>query len=213
MYYPPNATGGANERIQSVGERYLRKLNSGPNDTSDIQFVRGIFGRNLRYNLDSFRTSTVFYHDDGTGTFTTTMKTNENIKIPLAYLNGFSSTDSCFPVNGNIDAPLCEPDQGGAPAECAAQCGCPAGCEETTPGQCQRIGGGICPAVYHGGGGGPASTWQGSGGLIAPSTVETPSPFKAQAVNKSQITSKRVYIIPGVCVDMLCPDCNSYESC
>ena len=213
MYYPPNATGGANERIQSVGERYLRKLNSGTNDTSDIQFVRGIFGRNLRYNLDSFRTSTVFYHNDGTGTFITTMKTNENIKIPLAYQNGFSSTSSCSPVGGNLDAPLCEQDQGGAPAECAAQCGCPPDCVETTPGQCEGIGGGPCLAQYNGGGGGPASTWQGSGGLIAPSTVETPSPFKAQVVNKSEITSKRVYIIPGVCVDMLCPDCNSYESC
>ena len=203
MYYPPNTING----IQKLGERYLRKLNSGTNDTSDIQFVRGIFGRNLRYNLDSFRTSTVFYHNDGTGIFTTTMKTDENIKIPLAYQNGFSGTDSCSPTGGggSLDAPLCIAQD----TECEGLCGCGPGCQEDPPGTCNGVG--LC--VYNGGSGDDPNNWQGSGGLIAPSTVETPSPFKAQAVNKSQITTKSVYITPGICVDMLCPDCNSYESC
>ena len=207
MYYPPDENGGSNERIQSVGERYLRRLAA---DVSlpNIPYVRGIFGRNLRYNLDSFRTSTVFYHDDDTGTLTTTMKPNESIKIPLAYQDGFSSNASCGGGGGGaLDAPFCDPN-----TDCGALCGCQGECVETSPGVCVPPGGvGLCQ--YNGGGGGSASTWQNTGGLIAPSTVETPSPFKAQVVNKSQITSKRVYIIPGVCVDMLCPDCNSYESC
>jgi hypothetical protein len=208
MYYLPDATGGANERIQSVGERYLKRLAA---DVSlpNIPYVRGIFGRNLRYNLDSFRTSTVFYHDDDTGTLTTTMKTNENIKIPLAYQDGYGSTESCGGgLGGSLDAPFCDPN-----ADCGALCGCQGECVETSPGVCEPPGGvGICQ--YNGGGGGAASTWQNTGGLIAPSTVVTPSAaqFTTQ-VKKSQITSKRVYIIPGVCVDMLCPDCNSYESC
>jgi hypothetical protein len=207
MYYPPNDTNG----IKTVGERYLRKLNSGPNDTSDIQFVRGIFGRNLRYNLDSFRTSTVFYHDDGgSGTFTTTMKTNDNIKIPLAYQNGFAGSVSCAPTGGgggSVDAPLCIPQD----TECEGLCGCGGGCVETAPGVCS--GQQLCPE-YNDSSGGDPNNWQGSGGLIAPSTVENPSGFQfTTQVKKSQITTKSVYITPGICVDMLCPDCNSYESC
>jgi|688.fasta_scaffold22695_4 hypothetical protein len=202
MYYPPNNING----IQKLGERYLKKLAS--DTTTQIQYVRGIFGRNLRYNLDSFRTSTVFYHDDGSGTFTTTMKTDDTIKIPLAYQNGFEGPDSCAPTGGggSVDAPLCIPQD----TECEGLCGCGGGCVETSPGVCS--GQQLCPK-YNDSSGGDPNNWQGSGGLIAPSTVETPSLFTAQVVNKSQITSKRVYIIPGVCVDMLCPNCNSYESC
>jgi hypothetical protein len=184
-------------KLDSLGERYFVKTGS-----NEGNYVRGIFGRNLRYNLDSFRSSTVFYNTDGEKT----MKTTPDTAIPIAYIGGYSNEDApCNPAAGTNGGAgggggFCAFGGGGCPP-----CECPTCTNQTQcTGLCSQIGG---PP------GGPADSWSLQAGLIAPSTVTPPAtPFKVQ-VKKSQITTKRVYIAPGICVDMLCPDCYSYESC
>jgi hypothetical protein len=121
------------------------------------------------------------------------MKENDKIIIPLVNSSGWRAVEACGP--------------------CTVPCECTGDCIEVPPGSgicAPASGSGIC--VNYRPGGGNADNWQFDGGLIAPSTVETPALFKVQ-IKKSQITTKSVYITPGICVDMLCPDCNSYESC
>jgi len=184
-YYP------SFETLSTVGERYFVKTT-----TDEANYVRGIFGRNLRYNLDSFRSSTVFYNTDGSKT----MKTNDSIAIPISYVDGYGTQENpCNPANGiGGGGMFCQGGGGDCPP-----CNC-FGCDD--PIACN----GICVDYPEGG---DAGAWSLQAGLIAPSTVMSPAtPFKVQ-IKKSQITTKSVYITPGICVDMLCPDCNSYESC
>jgi len=186
-YYP------AIETLNTVGERYFVKTG-----TDESNYVRGIFGRNLRYNLDSFRSSTVFYNTAGDKT----MKESDSIAIPIAYVDGYSSQENPCNPSGGIGGggAFCEGGGGGcAPCECFG-CG-------TNPLACPNL----CPN-FGNPPGGDSDAWSLQAGLIAPSTVTLPTPFKVQ-IKKSQITTKRVYITPGICVDMLCPDCYSYESC
>jgi hypothetical protein len=192
-YYP------VAQQLNSLGERYFVKVGA-----DEVNYVRGIFGRNLRYNLDSFRSSTVFYNTDGQKT----MQTNTKTAIPIAYIGGYSNEEApCNPAggtNGGVGggSGFCSFGGGGCPP-----CACPACIGQTTCiGLCSQTGEPPPP-------GGPADSWNLQVGLIAPSTVTPPAtPFKVQ-IKKSQITTKSVYITPGICVDMLCPDCNSYESC
>ena len=183
-YYP------AATRLNSLGERYFVKTGS-----NESNYVRGIFGRNLRYNLDSFRSSTVFYNTDGEKT----MQTNTETAIPIAYIGGYSNPEApCNPANGiGGGGGFCEGGGGGCPLCDCLGCADPIACV------------GICVEYPDAG---QADSWNLQVGLIAPSTVTLATPFNVQ-VKKSQITTKSVYITPGICVDMLCPDCNSYESC
>jgi len=187
-YYPSKDT------LKTLGERYFVKVGA-----AETNYVRGIFGRNLRYNLDSFRSSTVFYNTNGSKT----MNTSDSIAIPISYVDGYGMQENpCNPANGiGGGGTFCQ-DNGGdcAPCECFG-CG-------TNPLACATLCGN-----YGNPEGGDVGAWSLQAGLIAPSTVTPPAtPFKVQ-VNKSQITTNRVSIAPGICVDMLCPDCYSYESC
>jgi len=183
-YYP------AATRLNILGERYFIKSGS-----AESNYVRGIFGRNLRYNLDSFRSSTVFYNTDGEKT----MKTNTDTAIPIAYIGGYSNSEApCNPAKGiGGGGGFCEGGGGGCPLCDCLGCADPIACR------------GICVEYPDAG---QADSWSLQAGLIAPSTVTLATPFTVQ-IKKSQITTKSVYITPGICVDMLCPDCNSYESC
>ena len=190
-YYP------VTQQLNSLGERYFVKVGA-----AEVNYVRGIFGRNLRYNMDSFRSSTVFYNTDGQKT----MQTNTKTAIPIAYIGGYSNEEApCNPAggtNGGVGGggAFCSFGGGGCPP-----CECPDCTNQTCTGLCSNNN--TQPP------GGPADSWNLQVGLIAPSTVTPPAtPFTVQ-VKKSQITTKSVYITPGICVDMLCPDCNSYESC
>ena len=187
-YYPSKDT------LKTVGERYFVLVGA-----AETNYVRGIFGRNLRYNLDSFRSSTVFYNTNGSKT----METSDSIAIPISYVDGYGTQETpCNPANGiGGGGTFCQ-DNGGdcPPCECLT-CG-------TNPNNCSTL----CNNTGDPSGG-DADAWSLQAGLIAPSTVTPPAtPFKIQ-VNKSQITTNSVYIAPGICVDMLCPDCYSYESC
>ena len=187
-YYP------AKDTLNTLGERYFVLVGA-----AEANYVRGIFGRNLRYNLDSFRSSTVFYNTDGSKT----MNTSDSIAIPISYVDGYGTQETpCNPANGiGGGGTFCQ-DNGGdcPPCECLT-CG-------TNPNNCSTL----CNNTGDPSGG-DADAWSLQAGLIAPSTVTPPAtPFKVQ-VKKSQITTNRVYIAPGICVDMLCPDCYSYESC
>jgi hypothetical protein len=184
--------------IQSVGERYLRKL---PSDTNPVSnYVRGIFGRNLRYNLDSFRTSTVFYHEqldiEDNLVFATTMKETDKVVIPIVhYASWEANVVNCGPCSAN-------------------PCGCSEGCQANPadPTDCCFNVPGSCLCVYREPPELQLANFNPDLGLVSPSTVINKTPFKVQ-IKKSQISTKSVYITPGICVDMLCPDCNSYESC
>ena len=203
FYYPLDAGGLSDLRIQSVGERYLRKLNL---DTStNTPYVRGIFGRNLRYNLDTFRTSTVFYHDqfdnDNNLILATTMKENPKIIIPIKSRHGWFAPGSVVSCD-----------------RCGERCGCEGDCVEDistgfptclpwSPDSQTICRPWLAPDSDD------VETWSADEeSVIAPSTTQVGSPLTAP-VQKSQIFTKSVYITPGICVDMLCPDCNSYESC
>ena len=129
------------------------------------------------------------------------MKESDSIAIPIAYVDGYSSQESPCDPSGGIGGggAFCESGGGSCPP-----CLCPACIGQTTClGLCSNNGEVGAPG---------GSSWSLQAGLIAPSTVTFSTPFKVQ-IKKSQITTKRVYITPGICVDMLCPDCYSYESC
>jgi hypothetical protein len=184
--------------IQSVGERYLRKLSS--DNTSPSFYVRGIFGRNLRYNLDSFRTSTVFYHDqldiEDNPVYATTMKETDKVVIPIVhYVSWEAKIVLCGPCTG---------EQCGCSENCQANPADPRDCCFNVPGSC------LC--VYRDPPELNPANFDPELGFISPSTVINNAPFTVQ-VKKYQTFTKSVYITPGICVDMLCPDCNSYESC
>jgi hypothetical protein len=131
------------------------------------------------------------------------MKTSDSIAIPISYVDGYTTVGTaCNPANGIGGGGMFCQDHGGdcPPCECLGCASNPLFCT----GLCNNTGD---PP------GGNVTGWSLQAGLIAPSTVTPPAtPFKVQ-VNKSQITTNRVFIAPGICVDMLCPDCYSYESC
>ena len=205
-YYPNDNTPDPTQNdpvdpfsIQSVGERYLRKL---PSDLNDVSYVRGIFGRNLRYNLDSFRTSTVFYHlqqdVSGETVFATTMKENDKVVIPIVHFASWEAqVVNCGPCAGPGN-----------------ECGCSEGCaaDPDNPTNCCFNAPVPCPCSYQQPPELQLGNWRPDLAFISPSTVLSNTPFTVQ-VKKHQTFTKSVYITPGICVDMLCPDCNSYESC
>lgn len=163
---------------------YINRKN--PNEiytSGNYDYVYGIFGRNLRYNLNAFRSSSVFY--DRTGETTTpilSLKLSTDVAIPINYSQFFNVNElQCNLQNFNC----------GWATYCSLGLG--------------TMGGG--------GGGGGSSTASGRGGLIAPSNISTPdSPF-APFRSTSTTETKLVKITNGICVNMVCPECNSYESC
>lgn len=171
--------------LSNVGEIYFRKPNQG------FDFVRGILGRNLRYNLDIFRSSTVFYDSNGAKT----MGVDPTISIPIEFIDGWEVPEGgpknpCLPLS-NSDADQC----GGL-------------CISGGSGQVEECT--ITLGNYGGAGsGGEAAYWTLNMGLIAPSLLnleDNPFTFKST-------TTKSVQISPGICVEMVCPECSMYESC
>jgi hypothetical protein len=162
---------------------------------------RGIFGRNLRYNLDKFRTATVFYHEEN-GTLVQTMPfielgSSKHVSVPIIYVNGwYQSEVECTPSLGNICIGLGDVSCGGS-----APC-------QLTPG-CQ--GGPNCTGT----GGGNVNNWYIDTGLIGTSEDFTTSGFlpSVQAPTTNNTKTKNVKIANGICVNMLCPECDLYESC
>lgn len=163
---------------------------------------RGIFGRNLRYNLDEFRTASVFWHNTPSG-LTQTMKyteldgtletNNANVSIPINFINGwFNPASDCYWAPSNSFCGNQSLDCGGG--ECNVTLG--------------SVGGA-------GGGAGGQDNWVGGVGLIAPSTKPTQNQFATilNQTTSNYTTSKNVLIAEGICVNMLCPECNDYESC
>jgi|LakMenEpi03Aug12_release.lakeMendotaPanAssembly.Ray.scaffolds.fasta_scaffold01058_17 hypothetical protein len=159
---------------------------------------RGIFGRNLRYNLDVFNSSTVFWHQEN-GSYVKTLKESDKVAVPIVYVNWYSALGSDCYVNGGA---LCGLVTNCAQNECCNSC---------------SGGGGISLCT---GSGGDQNEWQISTGLISSSLMQQPvSPllnagvysFNQGAVIKQK--TKTVKIEEGICVNMLCPDCDLYESC
>jgi len=178
---------GGDELLSQVGEKYFIK--EGFNDLSDFEFPfkYGIFGRNLRYNLDSFRTATVFYHNDN-GQLVQTMGYSDKIVIPMSYTFWAAFNDAnCFPggccVNcGGKGCPTCGPGGGGGGF--VPDLGCQAGSAGV-----EGLG------IY---------------GLLVSSSESSSSPGFAPV---TQLQPKTVKIAEGICVDIMCSDCSSYESC
>ena len=212
---------------------------------------RGILGRNLRYNLFEFNTSTVFFDEDG---ITPTMMSfgfgGKQHNPPIFKWTfwqappgggggchqqgggpGVGNCNECCvddPANGVCcTCPLeiytnpctgeeipscglnsspcqtcpCEEDECGGPI-CAVRC-----CEAIAEG-CGSIG--TCNGPHCD----PDSNDSGGSGspLLDPNT---PNVFEQtnSEVTIRPIKSKNVSIAPGVCVNMLCPECDLYESC
>ena len=131
--------------------------------------------------------------------------------LPLTGLCAFekAAREACPEICGRCCASSDQdPWSGNGAEDDGGNGGCPPClCPNCTPGlYCT----GLCSE--DGDAAGSAESWNLQVGLIAPSTITTTTPFKVQ-IKKSQTFTKSVYITPGICVDMLCPDCNSYESC
>jgi len=189
------------ETLANIGEKYLIKPNEfdydyASGDISTDLFKFGIFGRNLRYNIDSFRTATVFYHDTGVfqlmggSTFVQTMGYSDNIVIPLAADYWITYLEACGNSCLNCGTcPFCHRDYG---------------CRELPPA--------VCPVI--------CTTAPDSGvlaiektGRLVSSTQSSGSPF-APITQSTQLQQKTVKLAEGICVDILCSsDCSSYESC
>ena len=168
-----------------VGEVYYVRVGNNP-------FIpRGIFGRNLRYNLGIFASSTLFYNRTTDGSVNYTMNESDSISIPINFIDGYT-------VNGTPDECI--------PSTLGGQC--PGlGCQTPNPtGNCQ-------PQLGNNTGqnGDSGEYWTLTGGLIVRSLRSTSSPFTFKTSGPSQ--SRAVKIAEGICVDMVCPECYSYESC
>lgn len=167
--------------ITLYGEVYYHK-----NIPEVLQIPRGIFGRNLRYNLSSFYSSTVF--KDNNNDYV--MKENEEYSIPISFRTGWSITttpDNCRPAGTSVFCP-------------SINCVSPDIAEQEN---CGPILG------QNTGDNGDNTSYWGTSGLIVESILNTSSPIKVYTNEKS----KSVKIEDGLCVNMLCPECYSYESC
>jgi hypothetical protein len=186
---PPNPNGTPTEDYGTTATR-----NVAINGVSK-GLPRGIFGRNLRYNLDKYRTATVFYHEEN-GVLVQTMPFvplgDKHVSVPVLYINGwFDSSAECTTSWG----PQCI-GQGG-PCSSAPPCTASPGCFG-------------CPGT----GGGNGSNWFANVGLIGTSydfTSTETAPLVQNPINNNK--TKTVKIADGICVNMLCPECDLYESC
>ena len=182
-----NAYGG-DALISDVGEKYFIKQDAiwDQSATPDggaygFPYKYGIFGRNLRYNIDSFRTATVFYHLDDTDQLVQTMGYSDLIVIPLITTWWVFMIQECWFGN---------------PCGCAGSAACPY-CRNSA--FVPDLG---CQA-------GDSAGVQNSGeyGFVIKSSSS--SGFAPV----TQLQPKTVKIAEGICVDIMCSDCSSYESC
>lgn len=173
---------GGDELLSQVGEKYLIK--EGFNDLSGFEFPfkYGILGRNLRYNLDTFRSATVFYHTNN-GQLVQTMGYSDQTVIPMAW--SFWATYNETNCNGGG---CCDDCIGGACPNCGPNNGSGLGCQTGSPG--------VLGLGYY--------------GLLVSSSESSSSPGFAPS---TQLQPKTVKIAEGICVDIMCSDCSSYESC
>jgi hypothetical protein len=181
-----NAYGG-DALISDVGEKYFIKPDaiwdqvSGPDgDAYGFPYKYGIFGRNLRYNIDSFRTATVFYHLDDNNQLVQTMGYNDLIVIPLITTWWVFMIQACW---------------FGAPCACATAA-CP-NCRNSA----------FVPELGCQAGSDVGVRNQGEYGFVIKSSSS--SGFAPV----TQLQPKTVKIAEGICVDIMCSDCSSYESC
>lgn len=239
-YYPEtgNYSQNSESSLDGVGEIYHFGYSTGSNK---FELLPIIYGRNIRYNLDRFRTSSVFFDSEDQKT----MKYSPITVIPIGWANIYSLPPELAPaqpcgIAGPIDTiPVVCHSCGEGPAESGTNQCCANGCltgsrqasiEDGDPGW--AVGGGydvkyctdICTACGDPNGCPPNNPFEDEGaevntfGILAPSNSETTtgggagSGFRFASVD-SGITTKRVELTPGICVDMLCPECNNYESC
>ena len=157
---------------------------------------RGIFGRNLRYNLDVFNSSTVFWHQEN-GQYVKTLKESDQVAVPIIYINWYAASGSDCYINGG------------------AFCGQVVDCGQGEC--CNTCSGGTSLCSNNGT---DQTEWQISTGLISTSKTTSQTSgllnngiyYYNQGVEIKQ-KSKTVKIEEGICVNMLCPDCDLYESC
>jgi hypothetical protein len=202
--YPPRDQAeldyyGGTELLSQVGEKYLVKglnyVDAMTEGGEQFEFKYGILGRNLRYNIDSFRSATVFYHEDVNplmgGTISVqTMGYSDNIVIPIARDEWIYFLAGCG---------------GGCNQNCDS---CPGCIRESQCGE--EAGGSLCVACAATSSGGlEGITAVGKTGLLVSSTATSSSPFAPT----TKLQPKTVKIAEGICVDIMCSDCSSYESC
>lgn len=239
-YYPN--TGDYNQNaeptLDGVGEIYHFGYSTGSNK---FELLPIIYGRNIRYNLDKFRTSSVFFDSEDQKT----MKYSPITVIPIGWANIYSLPPELAParpcgIAGPIDTipVVCHSCGEGSPESGTDQCcgdGCLIGHRPPTLSDPIWMYSGnyqvpyctnICTGCNDQHGCPPDNPFDNEGaevntfGILAPSNNETTTGggggggpgFNFRSADSS-ITTKRVELIPGVCVDMKCPECNNYKSC
>ena len=171
---------------------------------------RGILGRNLRYNLDSYRTYTVFYNRPNTtqlnGPNQKSLSEAQNTAVPIVFVQGSHWVTSCGTYSC-CENGFCCCDGSGCFDPCAspgADCG-----GGTTPSPGGGSDGESGPSV-NSCSGGPQDVPTVQYFLVAPSTVTQTQPL---IKIKTGDNTKLVKIDEGLCVHMICPTCELYESC
>jgi hypothetical protein len=207
--------------LNDVGEFYFYKKNlTAPGLQNGFGVIPVIYGRNMRYNIEAFKTSTVFFNrlapgaDPNTTTSTRTIGNSTLIVVPLGWVDFYSippdKHESCTMSQGGLGGGLiCKHCGAGLPDPS------PCCCDVQSPQDPGTIC--ACPNTNTRDPGGDAVRY--TYGFYAPSELPSNTgaggsggPGFAPSLT-SNITTKKVQLMPGICVDIQCPDCNSYESC
>jgi hypothetical protein len=207
--------------LNDVGEFYFYKKNlTAPGLQNGFGVIPVIYGRNMRYNIEAFKTSTVFFNrlapgtDPNTTTSTRTIGNSTLIVVPLGWVDFYNippdKHESCtMSQGGNGGGLICKHCGAGIadPKPCCCNVQDPQGPSHTC--LCQNT------DTRDPGGDAIRSTY----GFYAPSELPSSTgaggsggPGFAPSLT-GNITTKKVQLMPGICVDIQCPDCNSYESC
>lgn len=172
---------------------------------------RGILGRNLRYNLDSYRTYTVFYNRQETtqlnGSNQKSLSEADSTAVPIIFVSGSYWSSECGIGVGGF-------------CGCNNFCCCAEACFDACSwyGTANQDCNGTVIGTGGGGSGGSNESCDtGAAGaewmqfyLVAPSTVTQIQPLTKMKTGEK---TKYVKLDEGLCVHMICPECNLYESC
>jgi hypothetical protein len=222
--FPPAWAAGISsttgDPLNDFCESLLQSPGNGTTDQLYGGIPRGILGRNLRYNLEAYRTYSVFYNRSQTthlnGSNAKSLSQAERTAVPIIFIQGAYWQKSC---GAGVEA-LCD---------CKNVCCCVDACLDScsfygtwTEDEC----GGT---VISGGRGGGSGSGGGSGGsnsescedgpteaqwinayIVSPSTVGQTEPLTRIKTGEK---TKYVKLDEGLCVHIICPECNLYESC
>lgn len=253
----------ANARCDEFYPGYHTNRFTQQRDCGHLQrdYGRAVLGRNIRYSIDRFRISNMFWNetvdsngdvnvdDEGIPYLTRTINPTslENKGLPIFIFVWWDTSSTNTPSEGCYDTDWDSTDPGPGCKVCCkykpeerrcCSCGNPVrdcGQDIWGCGQCMLLGEdtlGICcrgnridacfededKCALQCGNEDNAPTNPNTGGGPSPFTANTIAFRRLQDSSPDSILSsipnyKSVEISPGICVNMICPECYSYESC